>query len=179
MARVFPFACPTRGSWEGSMCVMDWGFPLRTSGSQCCRDSISVSQALCIWGMTHWGIQQRIKKTYSRHLQIQVTICALPSINSKKSFPQNKRSRKWKWRGMPRKRAEYGFGEYGFKHRTQWVFWGSLSSGERTQWVLLSLLFVCKRELTEFFAELTEFAPKLTEFSSPKQYSRNSMPPVS
>ena len=56
-----------------------------------------------------------------------------------------------------RKRAEYGFGEYGFKHRAQWVFWGSLSSGERTQWVPFRLLFVCKRELTEFFAELTEF----------------------
>ena len=67
MARVFPFACPTRASWEGSMCVMDWGFPLRTSRSQCCRDSISVSQALCILGMTHWGIQQQIKKTNSRH----------------------------------------------------------------------------------------------------------------
>ena len=36
-------------------------------------------------------------------------------------------------------------------------FWGSLSSGERTQWVPLSLLFVCQSELTEFFAELTEF----------------------
>ena len=34
-------------------------------------------------------------------------------------------------------------------------------------------------ELTEFFAELTEFAPKLSEFSSPKQYSGNSIPPVS
>ena len=67
------------------------------------------------------------------------------------------------------KRAEYGFGEYGFKHRTQWVFRGSLSSGERTQWVPLSLLFVCQTELTEFDAELTEFAPKLSEFSSPKQ----------
>ena len=80
---------------------------------------------------------------------------------------------------MARKRAEYGFGEYGFKHRTQWVFWGSLSSGERTQWVPLSLLFVCQSELTEFFAELTEFALKLSEFSSPKQYSWNSIPPVS
>ena len=39
-----------------------------------------------------------------------------------------------------RKQAEYGFGEHGFKHQTQWVFWGSLSSGERTQWVPLSLL---------------------------------------
>ena len=62
-----------------------------------------------------------------------------------------------------RKRAEYGFGEYGFKHRTQWVSWGSLSSGERTQWVPFSLLFVCQSELTEFLAELTEFAPKLSE----------------
>ena len=78
-----------------------------------------------------------------------------------------------------RKRAEYGFGEYGCKHRTQWVFRGSLSSGERTQWVPFSLLFVCKRELTEFLAELTEFAAELSEFSRPKQYSRNSIPPVS
>ena len=58
-------------------------------------------------------------------------------------------------------------------------FWGSPSSGERTQWVPLSLLFVCQSELTEFFAELTEFAVKLSEFSSPKEYSRNSIPPVS
>ena len=42
-------------------------------------------------------------------------------------------------------------------------FLGSLSSGERTQRVPLSLLLVCKSELTEFFAELTEFAPKLSE----------------
>ena len=80
---------------------------------------------------------------------------------------------------LPRKRAEYGFGEYGFKHRTQWVFRDSPSSGERTQWVPFSLLFVCKGELTEFFAEPTEFASKLSEFPSPKQYSRNSIPPVS
>ena len=42
-------------------------------------------------------------------------------------------------------------------------FRGSLSSGERTQWVPLSLLFMCQSELTEFLAELTEFAPKLSE----------------
>ena len=78
-----------------------------------------------------------------------------------------------------RKQAKYGFGEYGFEHRTQWVFRGSLSSGERTQWVPLSLLFVCQSELTEFLAELTEFAAELSEFSPPKQYSRNSIPPVS
>ena len=33
-------------------------------------------------------------------------------------------------------------------------------------------------ELTEFLAELTEFAAELSEFSLPKQYSRNSIPPV-
>ena len=43
----------------------------------------------------------------------------------------------------------------------------------------LSLLFVCKRELTAFLAELTEFAVELSEFSLPKQHSRNSIPPVS
>ena len=43
---------------------------------------------------------------------------------------------------------------------------GSLSSGDRTQWVPFGLLFVCKRELTEFLAELTEFAAELSEFSS-------------
>ena len=80
---------------------------------------------------------------------------------------------------ISRKRAEYGFGEYGFKHRTQWVFRGSLSSGERAQWVPFSLLFVCQSELTEFLAELTEFAAELSEFSPSKQYSRNSIPPVS
>ena len=62
-----------------------------------------------------------------------------------------------------RKRAEYGFGEYGFKHRILRVFWPSPNSGERTQRVPLSLLFVCQSELTEFFAELTEFAVKLSE----------------
>ena len=73
-----------------------------------------------------------------------------------------------------RRRAEYGFGEYGFKRQAQWVFLRSPSSGERTQWVPLSLLFVWQNELTEFVAELTEFAPKLSEaqwVSSPKQYS--------
>ena len=38
---------------------------------------------------------------------------------------------------------------------------------------------MCNRELTEFLAELTEFAGKLSEFSLPKQYSRNSLLPVS
>ena len=77
-----------------------------------------------------------------------------------------------------RKQAEYGFGEHGFKHRAQWVFRGSLSSGERSQWVPFNLLSVCQSELTEFLAELTELAAELSEFSLPKQYSRNSIPPV-
>ena len=154
---------------------------------------------------------------------------------------------------MTQKQAEYGFGEYGFKHQTQWVRyhmktrqigsippirsrkgtarWGGISHwaaklkrgdfvqffrmlcpisigdgpstvsdreyvrlqtpnlviffgphrvpGGRAQWVPLGLLFVCQGELTEFFAELTEFAAELSEFSPPKQYSRNSIPPVS
>ena len=40
-------------------------------------------------------------------------------------------------------------------------------------------LCVCQSKLTEFFAELTEFAAELSEFSLPKQYSQNSIPPVS
>ena len=44
----------------------------------------------------------------------------------------------------------------------------------------ISAYFLCaKSELTEFLAELTEFAAELSEFSLPKQYSRNSIPPVS
>ena len=39
--------------------------------------------------------------------------------------------------------------------------------------------FLCKSQLTEFFAELTEFVHKLSEFSLPKQCSRNCIPPVS
>ena len=41
------------------------------------------------------------------------------------------------------------------------------------------IICVLFAELTEFFAELTEFAAELSEFSLPKQYSRNSTPPVS
>ena len=37
---------------------------------------------------------------------------------------------------------------------------------------------VCQSELTEFLAELIEFAAELSEFSLPKQYSRNSIPPI-
>ena len=61
-------------------------------------------------------------------------------------------------------------------------FGGSLSSGERTQRVPFSLLFMCQSELTEFSQNspsLLQNSVRLSEFSSPKQYSRNSIPPVS
>ena len=69
-----------------------------------------------------------------------------------------------------------------FQHRTQCVFLPSPSSGQRTQWVPLSLLFVCQSELTEFSPNspsLPQNSVRLSEFSSLKQYSRNSIPPVS
>ena len=41
-------------------------------------------------------------------------------------------------------------------------------------------IFACQSELTEFSQNSPSFAPTLSEaFSSPKQYSRNSIPPVS
>ena len=58
-------------------------------------------------------------------------------------------------------------------------FWSSQSSGERAQRVPISLLFVCQSQLTNFFAELSEFAAELSNVSLPKQYSRNSILPVS
>ena len=60
-------------------------------------------------------------------------------------------------------------------------FGGSLSFGERTQWVPLGLLFVCQSELAEFSQNspsLPRNSVRLSEFSSLKQYSRNSIPPV-
>ena len=39
--------------------------------------------------------------------------------------------------------------------------------------------FLCQSELTDLFSELTELAAELSEFSLPKQYSRNSILPVS
>ena len=44
-----------------------------------------------------------------------------------------------------------------------------------------SVYYLCAKANSPsfFFPELTEFAPKLSEFSSPKQYSRSSIPPVS
>ena len=62
------------------------------------------------------------------------------------------------WKG-----AEYGSGSTVSNTELSEFFRGSLSSGERTQRVPFSLLFVCQSELTEFSAELAEFAPKLSE----------------
>ena len=60
-------------------------------------------------------------------------------------------------------------------------FWGSLSFGERTQWVPLSLLCVNSNSpsLSQNSPSLPQNSVRLSEFSSPKQYSRNSIPPVS
>ena len=79
--------------------------------------------------------------------------------------------------GFNRKRAEIGSGST-VSNTELSVLRGSLSSGERSQWVPFSLLLVCQSELTEFLAELTEFAAKLNAFSLPKQHSRNSIPPI-
>ena len=65
--------------------------------------------------------------------------------------------------GNFRRRAEYGFGEYGSNTELREFLLPSPSSVERTQWVSLSLWFVRQNELTEFFAELTEFAAELSE----------------
>ena len=72
-----------------------------------------------------------------------------------------------------RRRAEHGFGEHSFKHKTQLVLGPRcVRYGERPQRVSLSLLFVRKSELTEFFAELTEVAAELSsEAVLSKQYS--------
>ena len=84
--------------------------------------------------------------------------------------------RKWGfWTPKPsfRRWAEYGFGEHGFKHRAQWVFLPSPSSGERAQWVPLSLLFVWQSELTEFSRRTHRVCPK-TQWGSVSSLLRNS-----
>ena len=45
----------------------------------------------------------------------------------------------WDCASCCRKRAEWGFGDYGFQYWAQWVSGGSLSSGEWAQWVPPSL----------------------------------------
>ena len=71
-----------------------------------------------------------------------IHVAAWIQENKKKHF-QNLRNSLTVLSSQTRKRAEYGFGEYSFKHRTQWVFLPSPSFGQRTQWVPLSPLFVC------------------------------------
>ena len=73
-----------------------------------------------------------------------------------------------------RKRAEYGFSEYGFKHRTQWVFWLSPSSGERAQWVS-SRPLVCVPERTHRVLRRTHPSlPSKTQWGSVSSLLRNS-----
>ena len=81
-----------------------------------------------------------------------------------------------------RKRAEYGFGEYGFKHRTQWVSLGSLSSVFELSEFLSAYYLRAKANspsLTQNSPSSPQNSVRLSELSSLKQYSRNSIPPVS
>ena len=59
------------------------------------------------------------------------------------------------------KRAEYGFGEHGFKLSE--FFGPHRVPGRELSEFLSAYSFLCQSELTEFFAELTEFAVKLSE----------------
>ena len=112
----------------------------------------------------HWAQRTRSLVLQNHATWSQLRLVRINTVAQCFSIPTGKiHAHAFVLRPEFRKRAEYGFGEHGFKHRTQWVFRGSLSSGERTQWVPLSLLCVCQSELTEFFAELTEFAVKLSE----------------
>ena len=52
-------------------------------------------------------------------------------------------------------------------------FWGESSVS-----LFRPIIFLCKSELTEFFAELAEIGSEFTKSSLPKQYSRNRIPPV-
>ena len=88
----------------------------------------------------------------------------------------------------PRKRAEYGFGEHGFKHRAQWVFVALTEfRGESSASSSQPIICVTKRtHRVVFFAELTEFAAELSEaqwvlFSETvlaEQCSARFLPPV-
>ena len=62
-------------------------------------------EGLCWWwiGVNRIGVAQTLKGPFSRKRR-KWRICILPTENQE--------------------RAEYGFREYGFKHRTQWVFFG-------------------------------------------------------
>ena len=73
-----------------------------------------------------------------------------------------------------RKRAEYGFGEYGFQTLNSVSFLGLTEFwGESSVSSFQPMMCVCQSELTEFVAELTEFAPK-TQWGSVSSLLRNS-----
>ena len=74
------------------------------------------------------------------------------------------------------KRAEYSFGEYGFRHRTQWVFRGSLSFGERAQRVPFSLYLCVMRAYR--VSRTTHRVCRRTQWILSLSLSLNSFPPV-
>ena len=73
-----------------------------------------------------------------------------------------------------RRRAEYAFGEHGFKHRAQWRV------PDRELSEFLSAFYLCDKANSPSFLQnslsLPQNSVRLSEFSSPKQYSRNSIP---
>ena len=83
---------------------------------------------------------------------------------------------------VSRKRGEYGFGEHGFKHRTEWVFGAHwVPASELSEF--LSAYYLCAKANSPSFSQNSPSLPRnsvrLSEFPSPKQYSRNSIPPPS
>ena len=76
------------------------------------------------WGMNYWKWNASIYIPNCFRITYVIIFCQMVSSESFSS-PSSE----------IRKRAEYGFGEHGFKHRTQSVPWPSPSSGQRAQWV--------------------------------------------
>ena len=81
------------------------------------------------------------------------------------------------FRRKTRKQAEYGFGEHGFTHRTQWVFLGAhwVPGSELSEF--LSAYYLCAKTNSP---RLPQNSPSLPQNSpSFSEISRNSIPPVS
>ena len=82
-------------------------------------------------------------------------------------------------------RAEYGFGEHGFKHRAQWVFWPSPGSpfrgGGGRKWVNSSQPILCAPMRTHQVFIRNHRVCCRTEWvlsSETKEHSQKSIPPV-
>ena len=78
---------------------------------------------------------------------------ARKTAKRKKRGKQKKRG--FEGQGSDRERAEYGFGEYGFEHRAQRVFRGSLSSGNLGSELseILSAYYLCAKANSPSFSQ--------------------------